>query len=99
MIADIEAKGGQAAAALGDLERAHAYAQAGADGLFVPGLATISLISTLAKQSPIPLNILADSSTSLSTLADSGVARVSYGSAPYVEALRALEQAARAISA
>jgi 2-methylisocitrate lyase-like PEP mutase family enzyme len=40
-----------------------------------------------------------NSSTSLSTLADSGVARVSYGSAPYVEALRALEQAARAISA
>jgi 2-methylisocitrate lyase-like PEP mutase family enzyme len=30
-------------------------------------------------------------------LADNGVARVSYGAAPYVETFRALEQAASAI--
>lgn len=78
------------------VERADAYAKAGADGLFVPGLATISLIAELAKRSPIPINILANSSTSVSILADNGVARVSYGASPYVEALSALEQAARA---
>jgi 2-methylisocitrate lyase-like PEP mutase family enzyme len=76
------------------LDRAHAYAEAGADGLFVPGLATISLISQLAKTSPIPLNILANSSISLQMLADNGVARVSYGAAPYIDALNVLEQAA-----
>lgn len=79
------------------VERAVAYAEAGADGLFVPGLATISLISDLAKRSPIPLNILADSSTSLQALADNGVSRVSYGATPYIEMLNSLEQAARAV--
>ena len=78
--------------------RAHAYAEAGADGLFVPGLTTISLIAELAKKSPIPLNILADSTTSLKVLADSGVSRVSYGASPSVGALDALEQAARTVS-
>jgi 2-methylisocitrate lyase-like PEP mutase family enzyme len=77
------------------VDRAVAYAEAGADGLFVPGLTTISLISHLAKKSPIPLNILADSSTSLQVLADNGVSRVSYGALPYVEILNALERAAR----
>lgn len=79
------------------VERALAYAEAGADGLFVPGLATISLISRLAKKSPIPVNILADPSASLQMLADNGVARVSYGASPYAEALVALERAARAV--
>jgi 2-methylisocitrate lyase-like PEP mutase family enzyme len=80
------------------VDRAYSYAEAGADGLFVPGLATISLISRLAEKSPIPLNILADSTTSIQALADSSVARVSYGATPYVEVLSALEQAARAIA-
>lgn len=78
------------------VDRAHAYAQAGANGLFVPGLATISLISQLAKKSPIPLNILVDSRASVRTLADSGVSRISYGTTPYVEMFGALEKAARA---
>lgn len=81
------------------VDRAHAYAEAGANGLFVPGLATISLIAQLTKQSPIPVNILADSSTDVSILADNGVARISYGASPYVESLRALEQAAREATA
>jgi 2-methylisocitrate lyase-like PEP mutase family enzyme len=81
------------------VDRAAAYAEAGADGLFVPGLATISLISQLAKKSPIPINILADSSTSLQMLADNGVSRVSYGATPYIDALNAFEQAARAVNA
>jgi len=80
------------------IDRALAYAEAGADGFFVPGLATISLISQLVKKSLIPINILADSSTSLQILAENGVARVSYGAAPYVEAMHALEQAAHAIN-
>ncbi|WP_109488460.1 isocitrate lyase/PEP mutase family protein [Occallatibacter savannae] len=81
------------------VDRASAYAEAGADGLFVPGLATISLIAQLVKKSPIPINILADSSTSLQMLADNGVSRISYGATPYIDALNALEQAARAVNA
>jgi 2-methylisocitrate lyase-like PEP mutase family enzyme len=79
------------------LERAEAYGAAGADGLFVPGLATISLISTLAKKSTIPVNILADETTSIRVLADNGVSRVSYGATPYVEALDVLKRAASSI--
>ena len=79
------------------IERAFAYAEAGADGLFVPGLAAKSLISHLAKSSPIPLNILSDSSISLQVLADNGVSRVSYGATPYIDATNALELAARAL--
>jgi 2-methylisocitrate lyase-like PEP mutase family enzyme len=80
------------------VDRARAYADAGADGLFVPGLTTISLISELAKKSPIPLNILADATTSVQILADNGVARVSYGAAPYIQTIGALEQAARTVN-
>jgi 2-methylisocitrate lyase-like PEP mutase family enzyme len=80
------------------IDRAFAYAEAGGDGLFVPGLTTVSLISNLTKASPIPVNILADPSLSLQALTDSGVSRVSYGATPYVEASRVLEQAAQALN-
>ena len=36
------------------IDRAHAYAQAGADGLFAPGLFDISLIAELVRASPLP---------------------------------------------
>ena len=77
------------------IDRAMAYADAGADGLFVPGLTTISLISHLAKKSPIPLNILVIHLSPLQMLADNGVSRVSYGAFPYIEGLKVLEYAAR----
>ena len=40
------------------IERARAYAEAGADGVFVPGLADITLIARLAAASPLALNIM-----------------------------------------
>lgn len=77
--------------------RAHAYAEAGADGLFVPGLADIDLIARLAEASPLPLNIMVgDTTPPVGALAERGVARVSYGPGPYLVAMKALEQAARA---
>lgn len=79
------------------VERAQVYSESGGDGLFVPGLTAVPLISELAKRSPIPLNILADSATSLQMLVDSGVARISYGATPYAEVLGALERATRAV--
>lgn len=79
------------------VERARAYADAGADGLFAPGLVNISLIGQLAKASGLPLNIMVDDSTpTLQVLAEHGVARVSYGPHPYLMAMKALEDAARA---
>jgi methylisocitrate lyase len=81
------------------IERAHAYAQAGADGFFAPGLVNIELIGQLAKECPLPLNIMVDDLTPPSSvLADHGVARVSHGPRAYVMAMKALEEAARSAS-
>jgi len=81
------------------IERARAYAEAGADGLFAPGLADIALIARLAEATPLPLNIMvSDSTPPVRALAKQGVARVSHGPGPYLVAMKALEQAARAVS-
>ena len=81
------------------IERANAYAEAGADGLFAPGLSNLTLIARLAEASPLPLNIMVEDATpSVRALAEHGVARVSHGPRPYLEAMKALEQAARTAS-
>ncbi len=82
------------------IERANAYREAGADGLFAPGLADITLIARLAEVSPLPLNIMVgDATPSRCALAEHGVARVSFGPHPYVRAMMALEEAVREASA
>jgi 2-methylisocitrate lyase-like PEP mutase family enzyme len=79
------------------IERARAYAEAGADGIFAPGLVDLTLISRLARASPLPLNIMVGDGTSpLRVLAEHGVARVSYGPGPYLLAMKSLEDRARA---
>jgi 2-methylisocitrate lyase-like PEP mutase family enzyme len=82
------------------IKRACAYAEAGADGLFAPGLADITLIARLAKESPLPLNIMVgDATPPVRALAEHGVARVSHGPRPYLMAMKLLEEAARAAGA
>jgi 2-methylisocitrate lyase-like PEP mutase family enzyme len=82
------------------IERARAYADAGADGIFAPGLVDITLIARLAEACPLPLNIMVgDGTAPLRVLAEHGVARVSYGPDPYLRAMKALEEGARAVSA
>src|SRR5258708_30555778 len=82
------------------IERARAYREAGADGLFAPGLANITLIARLAEVSPLPLNIMVgDATPPACALAEHGVARVSYGPRPYVRVMMALQEAAREASA
>jgi methylisocitrate lyase len=80
------------------LERAQAYAKAGANGLFAPGLTNLDRIATLAEASPLPLNVMVTDATAIPrTYAERSVARVSYGPAPYIAAMAALEQAARVV--
>jgi|SRR5579863_1713153 len=82
------------------IERARAYADAGASGIFAPGLLDPALISRLAAASPLPLNILIDDgSPTITVLADAGVARVSHGPGPYLTLMKMLEQIARAAMA
>ncbi|MEQ4720515.1 isocitrate lyase/phosphoenolpyruvate mutase family protein [Nonomuraea sp. B19D2] len=67
---------------LADVEtRARVYADAGADGLFVPGLLDLDAITRLAG-GPLPLNVMAGpGAPPVGELAAAGVARVSVGSA------------------
>jgi 2-methylisocitrate lyase-like PEP mutase family enzyme len=78
------------------LERARAYADAGANGLFAPGLINAPLMAALANASPLPLNIMVGEDTpNLNVLADAGVARVSHGPGPYLKIMTVLEGLAR----
>lgn len=77
-------------AALADeaIARAQAYAAAGADGVFVPGLADEVLIRAVVEASPRPVNVMGGSSVPpASRLAGLGVARVSHGPGPYLAAM------------
>jgi len=66
-----------------------AYADAGASGVFVPGLADLQAVDTITARIPQPLNLLWQPGASLAELGQTGVARVSTGSAPYRRALAA----------
>lgn len=79
------------------IARACTYKEAGANGFFVPGLADKKLIARLVKESPLPINIMVTGITlPLNELAELGVARVSHGPRPYLQMMKALEEAARA---
>ncbi len=78
------------------IERAKAYEQAGADGLFAPGLADEKLIGRLCEQVPLPVNIIAlPHVPETNVLAGLGVARVSYGPVPYRRMVKWLEDQAK----
>lgn len=66
------------------IARARAYAAAGADGFFAPGLTDEGLIKQLCADCRLPVNILAlPHAPSASVLASLGVARISHGPVPY----------------
>lgn len=70
--------------------RAHAYQDAGASGLFVPGLIDDALISELCDVSPLPVNIMMmEGAPSPTQLAELGVSRISYGPMPFVVTMQA----------
>ena len=82
------------------LERARAYADAGASGLFVPGVVAEALIARIAEASPLPVNIMAMPGVpGRKRLAELGVARISHGPGPYRGAMQWLTEAAQAAMA
>ncbi len=79
------------------LERAAAYAAAGASGFFVPGLIDETLIGRVCAESTLPVNVMAlVGAPSARRLAELGVARISHGPGPYRLAMKTLEEAAHA---
>ena len=78
-------------------ERERAYAAAGADGFFVPGLADPNLIRSLCERSSLPINVMVlGDFSSVSEIAKLGVSRISYGPAPYSLAIADLTSRYRA---
>ena len=81
-------------------KRAKAYADAGADGIFVPGLTDLALIEKFVQLTPLPVNIMVTEGVpEISDLARAGVRRVSLGPWPMLAAMRVIEEAAAAVAA
>lgn len=73
------------------IARAAAYAEAGANGFFAPGLRDLSDIATVCEQSAVPVNVMVmPRMPSLAELAGAGVARVSHGPGPWRRAMAEL---------
>ena len=80
------------------IARARAYAEAGASGFFVPGLADLAQLAQICAASPLPVNFMAfPGAPEASAVAAAGVARISHGPFPYKLAMKALKEAAEAI--
>jgi 2-methylisocitrate lyase-like PEP mutase family enzyme len=78
------------------IERAHAYAEAGASGFFAPALVNREFIGNLCEESPLPVNILVwPGVPNAKELAALGVARISYGGGSYRTAMEAFKAAAQ----
>src|SRR5699024_3999409 len=80
-------------------DRGDAYARAGADGIFVPGIHDQARIAAIVEASPLPVNVLTGPTLSQSVLAAAGVARISTGSLLHRSALSAAVQSLSVLDA
>ncbi|MBV8189403.1 MAG: isocitrate lyase/phosphoenolpyruvate mutase family protein [Alphaproteobacteria bacterium] len=82
------------------LERAKAYAAAGASGFFIPGLLDEKLIERICEGAALPVNVMVmEGVPSNARLAKVGVSRISGGPIPYIEVMEALQKTAKGIHA
>jgi 2-methylisocitrate lyase-like PEP mutase family enzyme len=80
------------------LDRAKAYAAAGASGFFIPGLKGESLIGRICDGAPLPVNVMVmDGVPPNDRLTALGVARISYGPIPYIRAMSLLGAEAKTV--
>ena len=88
---------GEQATVAAVLLRAGVYADAGADGIFVPGLVVPADIQAITAGVGLPVNVLAHPSLTVAELGGLGVRRVSSGSLPYRAAVDAAVNVATAL--
>jgi 2-methylisocitrate lyase-like PEP mutase family enzyme len=80
------------------LRRVRLYAEAGADGVFVPGLVELDDIEAVGAAVDVPLNVLfVPGRHAVASLAERGVRRISMGSLLFRAALAAARDTATAI--
>ena len=78
------------------LERVRAYADAGANGFFVPGLKDLALLERVCANSPLPVNYMyLPGGPSNADIARTGIARISYGPFAQIDLMRDFTEAAR----
>jgi 2-methylisocitrate lyase-like PEP mutase family enzyme len=78
------------------IERGRAYADAGANGFFIPGLANLALVELIAKAVGLPVNAMhLPNGPSRADWASAGIARVSHGPFPYMAMQQWLTSEAR----
>jgi methylisocitrate lyase len=80
------------------IRRLSAYAEAGAECLYAPGVRSLSDLETIIREvDPLPVNVLAWSAVTVQELEDIGVRRISVGGALARAAWRGLIDAAREV--
>ncbi|AWW75270.1 phosphonomutase [Erythrobacter sp. KY5] len=78
------------------VERANAYRSAGAGSFFIPGLGDPDLIAQVCDKVALPVNVMRlPGMVGNHELAALGVSRISYGGAPWRDAMASVEAAAR----
>jgi len=79
------------------VERAAAYADAGADCVFVPGLSDPDVIARIVKAAPVPVNVLLapGAGVSIAQLAQTGARRISTGHLIAAAAYATIQRAAQ----
>lgn len=76
------------------IARGQAYAQAGADGFFIPGLLDAALVAKVCAAVPLPVNVMMRPPLTCDSAAGAGVGRISHGPIPYVQAMKTLQDVA-----
>ena len=79
------------------IERGLAYADAGANGFFIPGLGNLSLVEKICSAVNLPVNAMHfPNAPTRSQWAEAGIARISHGPFPFLAMQAWLEDEARA---
>jgi 2-methylisocitrate lyase-like PEP mutase family enzyme len=79
------------------IERGCAYANAGASGLFIPGLGDLGLVERICREVDIPVNAMQlPGGPSRTQWAGAGIARISHGPFPFMAMQKWLEEEAQA---
>ncbi len=80
------------------IEREAAYAEAGADGFFIPGLTSHTLIEKICQRAQLPINVMMRGElTSVKDVAALGVSRTSFGPGPFISSMSDISNAYTAI--
>ncbi len=84
------------------VQRGMAYKEAGADGLFIPGLKDPEMIKALCQAVALPVNIMTDidvTADDFQALCRAGVARISVGPSPFLAMQDHMRQTAQSYAA